>query len=196
MQELLEVYQASVEFKLPKLQRVCSAYIKSHINAGNLELALRALVVGLSGGLREHVISLLVKESAYRKIIMLPEFERLETPVIVELIRRREFSAASRLDCGSPTPGSTSARAGDDLRGDLLAFLQSEAGSVLADVQFECDDYKCAAHRAILCARSSFFQALFHSGHCHPGLFRPTIFLHPHHSPSSLQECERQPAGS
>uniref|UniRef100_A0A452TBK4 Leucine zipper like transcription regulator 1 n=1 Tax=Ursus maritimus TaxID=29073 RepID=A0A452TBK4_URSMA len=103
----------------------------------------------------EHCLNFVVKESHFNQVIMMKEFERLSSPLIVEIVRRKQ----------QPPPRAPSEQPvdiGTSLIQDMKAYLEG-AGAEFCDITLLLDGHPRPAHKAILAARSSYFEAMFRS---------------------------------
>lgn len=86
---------------------------------------------------------------------MMKEFERLSSPLIVEIVRRKQQPPPR-------TPSDQPVDIGTSLIQDMKAYLEG-AGSEFCDITLLLDGHPRPAHKAILAARSSYFEAMFRS---------------------------------
>lgn len=100
---------------------------------------------------------------------MSEEFETLEQPLMIEIIRRREqISAKDSNDStinkppSAPKNVSSDSKSKSTLTSDLKNFL-CYSGSDFADIELVLEGAVIPAHKAILCARSSYFEGMFRS---------------------------------
>nr|XP_023415157.1 leucine-zipper-like transcriptional regulator 1 isoform X2 [Loxodonta africana] len=108
---------------------------------------------GLS--VQEHCLNFVVKESHFNQVIMMKEFEHLSSPLIVEIVRRKQ-QPPPRAPSDQPVDIGTS------LIQDMKAYLEG-AGAEFCDITLLLDGHPRPAHKAILAARSSYFEAMFRS---------------------------------
>ena len=85
---------------------------------------------------------------------MSTEFESLDQPLMVEIIRRRQMKETAPTDHrqSGPTENKSSS-----LKDDLRRFLQA-TGTEFSDIQLVLESNTFPAHTAILAARSSYFE--------------------------------------
>jgi len=107
------------------------------------------------GQLKEHCLNFVVKESHFNQVIMMKEFERLSSPLIVEIVRRKQQPPAR-------APSEQPVDIGTSLIQDMKAYLEG-AGAEFCDITLLLDGHPRPAHKAILAARSSYFEAMFRS---------------------------------
>ncbi|PVD31376.1 hypothetical protein C0Q70_06788 [Pomacea canaliculata] len=98
----------------------------------------------------------LSRRGNYNQIVMSREFETLDQPLMVEIIRRKQMPSVRMAD-PQPDPVCTAT-----LERDLENFLRS-SGAEFCDITLVLDECQIPAHAAILAARSSYFEAMFRS---------------------------------
>jgi len=106
--------------------------------------------------IKEFCLRFVVKESNYNAIVMSKEFETLDQPLMVEIIRRRQIPHVRNVV--EPQFDGT----GTNLEQDMELFLRS-IGREFCDVTLVLDGTAIPAHKAILAARCSYFEAMFRS---------------------------------
>jgi len=102
----------------------------------------------------------------FLQIVMSKEFESLDQPLMVEVIRLRQSPQSSR---SLMEPQLEELTSGRTLKEDLRRFLQattsttesSKEWSIFSDVSLALGDDVIRSHRSILAARSSYFEASF-----------------------------------
>lgn len=105
--------------------------------------------------IKDHCLNFIVKDENFNEIVMSNDFVTLDKPLMVELIRKRVY------------PGRvndlvrTSRLTGTTLENDMAAFLRN--GSEFCDINLVLEDKIIPAHKSILAARCSYFQAMFRS---------------------------------
>jgi hypothetical protein len=110
--------------------------------------------------IKEYCLKFIVKDINYREVVMSPQFEDLAKPLMVEVIRRREQPQTTSL------PDHASAihlDVGTSLETDLKSFLTEGIGDPFSDIVLVVDGSRIQAHKAILAARCSYFEAMFRS---------------------------------
>lgn len=154
---MMDVYRLAVQFNMERLEQLCVNYLEATINHANVLEALRNAVHLKLFFIVEFCLSFVVKENNYNLIVMSQEFETLDRPLMVEIIRRRQMPQAksfSKYEYGSVT--------GTSLEQDMEAFLKS-VGQEFCDITLMLNDMPIPAHKAVLAARCSYFEALFRS---------------------------------
>uniref|UniRef100_A0AAR2LTH1 BTB domain-containing protein n=1 Tax=Pygocentrus nattereri TaxID=42514 RepID=A0AAR2LTH1_PYGNA len=152
---IMDVYKLALSFKLSRLEQLCVQYIEASVDLQNvLSVCENANKLQLDQ-LKEHCLNFVVKESHFNQVIMTKEFEHLSTPLIVEIVRRKQHPPP-RVYSDQPVDIGTS------LVQDMKAYLEG-AGLEFCDIILLLDGHPRPAHKAILAARSSYFEAMFRS---------------------------------
>ena len=98
---MMQVYMLAVQFQLKRLETLCISYLELSINHRNVLDALKnASALNLSF-IKEFCLRYIIKESSYNKIVMSKEFETLDQPLMVEIIRRRQAPQLRSLQEGA-----------------------------------------------------------------------------------------------
>uniref|UniRef100_A0A8C2D2C5 Leucine-zipper-like transcription regulator 1 n=1 Tax=Cyprinus carpio TaxID=7962 RepID=A0A8C2D2C5_CYPCA len=152
---IMDVYKLALSFKLSRLEQLCVQYIEASVDLQNvLSVCENANKLQLDQ-LKEHCLNFVVKESHFNQVIMTKEFEHLSTQLIVEIVRRKQ-QPPPRVYSDQPVDIGTS------LVQDMKACLEG-AGHEFCDIILLLDGHPRPAHKAILAARSSYFEAMFRS---------------------------------
>ncbi|MEE6512194.1 hypothetical protein FKM82_019113 [Ascaphus truei] len=152
---IMDVYKLALHFKLSRLEQLCVQYIEASVDLQNvLGVCENANKLQLDE-LKEHCLNFVVKESHFNQVIMMKEFEHLSSSLIVEIVRRKQ-QPPFRLHSDQPVDIGTS------LVQDMKAYLEG-AGRDFCDITLLLDGHPRPAHKAILAARSSYFEAMFRS---------------------------------
>ncbi|XP_034397831.1 leucine-zipper-like transcriptional regulator 1 isoform X1 [Cyclopterus lumpus] len=152
---IMDVYKLALSFKLSRLEQLCVQYIEASVDLQNvLSVCENANKLQLDQ-LKEHCLNFVVKESHFNQVIMTKEFERLSTPLIVEIVRRKQ-QPPLRLYSDQPVDIGTS------LVQDMKAYLEG-GGLEFCNIVLLLDGHPRPAHQVILAARSSYFEAMFRS---------------------------------
>ncbi|XP_067263995.1 leucine-zipper-like transcriptional regulator 1 isoform X2 [Chanodichthys erythropterus] len=143
---IMDVYKLALSFKLSRLEQLCVQYIEASVDLQNvLSVCENANKLQLDQ-LKEHCLNFVVKESHFNQVIMTKEFEHLSTPLIVEIVRRKQ-QPPPRVYSDQPVDIGTS------LVQDMKACLEG-AGHEFCDIILLLDGHPRPAHKAILAARS------------------------------------------
>ncbi|XP_076294734.1 leucine zipper like transcription regulator 1 isoform X3 [Lasioglossum baleicum] len=175
---MMDVYRLADQFKMERLEHWCVYYLMSTISHANVLEALHNAGQLRLMFIKEFCLNFVIKESNYSQIIMSKEFETLDQPLMVEIIRRRQTSQrrsfCEMYDVGTGKVPCCSVFAkrnvwsillfceGTTLEQDMEAFLKS-FGSEFCDVKLMLNGTSIPAHKAILAARCSYFEGLFRS---------------------------------
>ncbi|XP_019062570.1 leucine-zipper-like transcriptional regulator 1 isoform X1 [Fukomys damarensis] len=152
---IMDVYKLALSFQLCRLEQLCRQYIEASVDLQNVLVVCESAARLQLGQLKEHCLNFVVKESHFNQVIMMKEFERLSSPLIVEIVRRKQ-QPPPRTHSDQPVDIGTS------LIQDMKAYLEG-AGSEFCDITLLLDGHPRPAHKAILAARSSYFEAMFRS---------------------------------
>lgn len=125
-------------------------------------------------------MSFIVKDDNFNNIVMTSDFETLDKPLMVEIVRKRVYPGRmndiriSKLlglnfstSLGSPSKLITNIflshpQIGTTLENDMATFLRA-SGNEFCDINLILDGRVIPAHKSILAARCSYFQAMFRS---------------------------------
>ncbi|PAA55362.1 hypothetical protein BOX15_Mlig010006g2, partial [Macrostomum lignano] len=168
---MMQVYQLALQFQMSRLQHVVTQYLESCINDRNVVVTYeRASELG-QVPVKEYCLNFMTKDSVYKSVIHSREFEELDKPLILEVVRRRERFAAS--PSGAVSAANSANRIIDAHKRDILehtnslkkdmAIFLSTVGPDYSDVTLLLGEHRISAHRAVLAARCGYFEALFRS---------------------------------
>ncbi|XP_009877438.1 PREDICTED: leucine-zipper-like transcriptional regulator 1, partial [Apaloderma vittatum] len=152
---IMDVYKLALNFKLSRLEQLCLQYIEASVDLQNVLIVCENANKLQLDQLKEHCLNFVVKESHFNQVIMMKEFEHLSSSLIVEIVRRKQQPPV-RTHSDQPLDIGTS------LIQDMKAYLEG-AGTEFCDIILLLDGYPRPAHKAILAARSSYFEAMFRS---------------------------------
>ena len=152
---MMQVYMLAVQFHMRRLENLCINYLESSINHKNVLVALKNASQLKLFVIKEFCLRFIIKDATYNQIVMSREFETLDQPLMVEIIRRRQTPQLRSLqeDVRSET--------GPTIEEDLKRFLRS--GEEFADIFLVLDSSPIPSHKAILAARSSYFEGMLRS---------------------------------
>lgn len=154
---MMDVYRLAVQFNMERLEQLCVNYLEATISHANVLEALRNAVHLKLYFIKEFCLSFVVKENNYNLIVMSQEFETLDQPLMVEIIRRRQMPQTRTF-----TKYEYESVTGTSLEQDMDAFLKS-VGREFCDITLRLNGMPIPAHKAILAARCSYFEAMFRS---------------------------------
>ncbi|XP_010186012.1 PREDICTED: leucine-zipper-like transcriptional regulator 1, partial [Mesitornis unicolor] len=152
---IMDVYKLALNFKLSRLEQLCLQYIEASVDLQNVLIVCENANKLQLDKLKEHCLNFVVKESHFNQVIMMKEFEHLSSSLIVEIVRRKQQPPV-RTHSDQPLDIGTS------LIQDMKAYLEG-AGTEFCDIILLLDGHPRPAHKAILAARSSYFEAMFRS---------------------------------
>lgn len=153
---MMDVYRLAVQFHMRRLEHLCVQYLEAAINHRNVLVALQNASDLRLDFIKEFCLKFIVKESTYNQIVMSKEFETIAQPLMVEIIRRRQMpSVRSLLEPLFDYAGTT-------LEQDMEIFLK-ETGREFCDITLLLDGHPIPAHKSVLVARCSYFEAMFRS---------------------------------
>ncbi|XP_045583758.1 leucine-zipper-like transcriptional regulator 1 isoform X1 [Procambarus clarkii] len=153
---MMDVYRLAVQCHMRRLEQLCVQYLEATINHRNVLVALCNAANLKLFFIKEFCLKFIVRESNYNQIVMSKEFEMLDKPLMVEIIRRKQMPPMRSLQ--EPQFESS----GTTLEQDMEQFLKS-VGQDFCDITLMLDGSPIRAHKAVLAARCSYFEAMFRS---------------------------------
>ncbi|XP_072934293.1 leucine-zipper-like transcriptional regulator 1 [Epargyreus clarus] len=159
---VMEVLRLALTLKVPRLRGLCARYLRANLCLSNVLQALHAAHYAGLQCIKEYCLRFVVKDYNFTQIVMSKEFEVLEQKLMVEVIRRNQVppqkaSTQNNMDCDDEIIGTT-------LEQDMCVFMSAGGGAAeLADVQLRVGSAPRPAHRSVLAARASYFEAMFRS---------------------------------
>jgi len=153
---MMQVYTLAVQFHMKRLENLCINYLESSINHKNVLVALRNADSMKLYFIKEFCLRFIIKEVTYNQIVMSKEFETLDQPLMVEIIRRRQTPQLRSLQ-----EEFNRAEVGNTLSEDLKQFLK--VGQEFSDIDLDLDGVSIPCHKAVLAARSSYFEGMVRS---------------------------------
>ncbi|KAB0397501.1 hypothetical protein E2I00_016177 [Balaenoptera physalus] len=75
---------------LCRLEQLCRQYIEASVDLQNVLVVCESAARLQLGQLKEHCLNFVVKDSHFNQVIMMKEFEHLSSPLIVEIVRRKQ----------------------------------------------------------------------------------------------------------
>ena len=174
---MMKVYTLAVTFHMFRLEQLCVHYLESAVNLNNVLAALTNASQMSLNCFKDFCVKFIVKDSNYTQIVMSKEFESLEKYLMVEIVRKHTQTRASSRQAEqqdpsgnvAPVPASSppcvttpGLNPGTTLEEDMQRFLIG-IGDEFSDVNLVLDGTLIPAHKAVLAARSSYFEAMFRS---------------------------------
>ena len=159
--QMMDLYKFSLLLETHRLELLCMQYIEAAVNEDNVLLVLQnASELNLTS-LKEYCMRFIVRDSNYRKVIMTASFESLDRSLMVEIVRRQQFR--SRPTSPNHHSGEEEAVVPSSLQDDLRELLLTDAGRPFADLILQVGEKEVLAHKPVLIARCSYFEALCRS---------------------------------
>ncbi|XP_006811985.1 leucine-zipper-like transcriptional regulator 1 [Saccoglossus kowalevskii] len=156
---MIDVYRLSLQFHLCRLEQLCVQYLEASIGHKNVLVALQSAADLKLDFVKEFCLNFIVKESNYNDIVMSKEFESLVQPLMVEIIRRRQLPPTKP----PPEPHIDAVKTTNSLEQDMEVFLKGSGDREFCDITLVLDGVPVPAHKAVLAARCSYFEAMFRS---------------------------------
>ncbi|KAK2169086.1 hypothetical protein LSH36_12g10021 [Paralvinella palmiformis] len=155
---MMDVYRQALLFQMTRLEHLCVQYLEACIGHKNVLVALQNATNLKLDFLKEYCLKFIVKDSNYSQIIMSQEFETLDRVLMVQIVRRRQMP--------SVRPPSETVHFDvvncNTLEKDMKSFLMGTGGE-FCDITLMLDGTPIPAHKAVLAARCSYFEAMFRS---------------------------------
>ncbi|XP_044740473.1 leucine-zipper-like transcriptional regulator 1 isoform X2 [Chrysoperla carnea] len=156
---MMDVYRLAVQFNMKRLEQLCVQYLETTISLENvLDAVSNAHNLRLLS-IKEFCLRFIVKDPNYSHIVMSKEFETLDQSLMVEVIRKKQIPQPNTKSFIEPQYDSL---IGTTLEQDMAVFLKS-AGKEFCDIILLLDGCAIPAHKSILAARCSYFEAMFRS---------------------------------
>ncbi|RNA42331.1 leucine-zipper-like transcriptional regulator 1 [Brachionus plicatilis] len=155
------LYKLANQFMIPKLKNICEQFCDTSITCANVLSLLRYVDSLNLTTLKESCMKFLAKDTNFNQVIMLTEFEQLQSSLMVEIIRLRQ----------TPRKINTTEQINEIVRDkssclekDLENFLLNEIGNEFSDILIVLNENKpIFSHKCILAARCAYFEAYFRS---------------------------------
>ncbi|KAB7501181.1 Leucine-zipper-like transcriptional regulator 1 [Armadillidium nasatum] len=162
---MLDVYRLAVQYAMPRLEYLCVQYLESAICLQNVLIVLHnASNLGLVF-IKDFCLRFIVRECNYNRVVMSKEFENIDKSLMVEMIRRKQVppTRTTQLEPEIESLGIKHVLfKGITLQQDMERFLKVE-GKPFSDITILLDKEEIKAHKAVLAARCSYFEAMFRS---------------------------------
>lgn len=153
---ITDIYQLAGQFLMPRLAQGCIQYLDFKTSKQNVLEALYNADRHKIQIIKDHCMQFIVKEENFSDVVMSSEFSDLDKPLLVEIIRKRLNPSKTNFDANSEK------NVGTTLESDMAVFLES-CGKDFCDINLVLDGQVIPAHKSILSARCSYFQAMFRS---------------------------------
>lgn len=153
---ITDIYQLAGQFLMPRLAQGCLQYLEFKISKSNVLEALYNADKTKIQIIKDYCMAFIVKDDNFSDVVMSSEFGDLDKPLLVEIIRKKLNPGKLQIETNyDKNIGST-------LEADMAVFLES-MGKDFCDINLVLDGHKIPAHKSILSARCSYFQAMFRS---------------------------------
>jgi len=152
---MMQVYMLAVQFHMKRLENLCINYLEASINHKNVLVALKNASQLKLFFIKEFCLRFIIKDATYNQIVMSKEFETLDQPLMVEIIRRRQTPQLRSLQ------EDARCEIGPTIHDDLKHFLRN--GDEFADISLVLEGTPIPSHKAVLAARSSYFEGMVRS---------------------------------
>lgn len=154
---MLDVYRQALLFQMKRLEHLCVEYFKACISHRNVLVVLQSAARLKLEFIKEYCLKFIVRESNYNQIVMSREFETIEQPLMVEIIRRHQLPPVK-----CPSEPHIQNFMINSLEYDMDIYLKGQ-GSEFCDLTLLLDGAIIPVHKAVLAARCSYFEAMFRS---------------------------------
>ncbi|XP_048482353.1 leucine-zipper-like transcriptional regulator 1 isoform X2 [Plutella xylostella] len=160
---VMEVLRLALRLNIPRLRCLCARFLKANLCYSNVLPALHAAHHAQLHCIKEYCLRFVVKDYNFTPIVMSAEFENMERGLMVELIRRRQQPPPKH-----PPHDPDVEIQGTTLEQDMAVLASSLGGDAtgvgaLSDVTLCVGGARRAAHRSVLAARATYFEAMFRS---------------------------------
>jgi len=152
---MMQVYMLAVQFHMKRLENLCINYLEASVNHKNVLVALKNASQLKLFFIKEFCLRFIIKDATYNQIVMSKEFETLDQPLMVEIIRRRQTPQLRSLQ------EDARSESGPTIHDDLKHFLRN--GAEFADISLVLEGTPIPSHKAVLAARSSYFEGMVRS---------------------------------
>ncbi|KAK3085495.1 hypothetical protein FSP39_004179 [Pinctada imbricata] len=153
---MMDVYRLSLHIHMTRLEHLCVQYLTTCIGLKNVLVALQNAAKLNLEFLKEYCLKFIVKESNCHQIVNSSEFESLDKPLMVEIIRRK-LSQSQHIRVLPDHYNELVMN--NTLEHDMEVFLRN--GNEFCDITLMLEDNPIPAHKAVLAARCSYFEAMF-----------------------------------
>lgn len=163
--DIMDLYSLAVQISWQSLEhfiikQLTDQFLNGLITSSNvLDILSKADNMGLFS-VKEYCLKFIANDLNYEEVVKSKKFEGLDTSLVVEIVRSKtnlsnESSATSVTDQSSDVKDSSIVQ-------DMEVFFKS-IGSEFSDVTLLVGGYLIPAHKCILAARCSYFEAMLRS---------------------------------
>lgn len=153
---IMQVYLLSQQFNIQRLEQLCVQYLEFKIAKTNVLEALFNCDKMSLQLIKDYCLNYITKEDHFNDIVNSSDFEALDKHLIIEIFRKK--INPNKL----PSDIKYDKSIGTSLESDMAVFLKS-TGKEFCDITLVLDGNQIPAHKSILAARCSYFQAMFRS---------------------------------
>lgn len=90
---LMDVYKLATELRLVLLERMTASLIEGSVDLTNVTFALQCAHEHNLAFAKEFCLRFVTKDANYKEVVMSPAFEKLDRPLMVEIIRRQQSAS-------------------------------------------------------------------------------------------------------
>jgi hypothetical protein len=87
---IVDVYKIANQFIITKLKRICESFFDSSITCSNVLNLLRYVDQLNLATLKDFCMKFLIKDTNYQQVVMSSDFEQINAPLIVEIVRQKQ----------------------------------------------------------------------------------------------------------
>ena len=95
VRSMMEVYALAISFQMERLEVLCLQYLESNVNLNNVLAAFTIASQMALHSFKEFCLKFIIKDCIYNQVVMSPEFESLEKPLLLEVVRSHTRSRTS-----------------------------------------------------------------------------------------------------
>ena len=92
---MMEVYALAISFQMERLEVLCLQYLESNVSLNNVLAAFTIASQMALHSFKEFCLKFIIKDCIYNQVVMSPEFESLEKPLLLEVVRSHTRSRTS-----------------------------------------------------------------------------------------------------
>ena len=95
VRSMMEVYALAISFQMERLEVLCLQYLESNVNLNNVLAAFTIASQMALHSFKEFCLKFIIKDCIYNQVVMSPEFESLEKPLLLDVVRSHTRSRTS-----------------------------------------------------------------------------------------------------